>query len=174
MFKTLELASVESKNTLLELMRKSGRGVLVGDDAEAPRGFFLIQLPEGMGVLGIISSGFGINPAVILNETAGRVLVGHDCRISSVLLSTLEIVFSERIPAVFYEFVQLKLDGSAVILHELGILELDTKGRTKWSVDTDIIAGFSRTQDGGIELREMESRKLIKVSLSDGTHVQQS
>jgi hypothetical protein len=167
---SVSIRSWESRSALLEHLKASkARTLMVGLNAEAPRAYYSFSLTSSQGPaeVGIISSGLGINPAAILLDKGGRVLVGHDTWVTWIDVGTLAVTSSRRLGGVFFEFLSVERDDEMVVLHELGALRVDASGSAKWSVDTDVVEDSITDEKGNLFLTVMDGPKVV-VSLASG------
>jgi hypothetical protein len=167
--KDSNIVEFESRASLEENMRKSFRQyILLGEQAEAPRKYYLVELdaPSQSTGLGLISSGLGVTPsAVFLN--ARIVLVGHDRCVSAVDPTRAQEVFCTPIVGRFDCFLSDQVSDSILVLHELGLFRLLLDGKIEWKVDTGIVEDF-RQEGNLVTLKIMDDNKLIVVDTAVG------
>lgn len=164
-------ATWESKSALFaHLDACEARKLIVGQGAEAPRAYYSFSVASSYGSaeIGIISSGFGTDPAAVLLEGGQRMLVGHDRWLTWIDMKELAVISSQRLGGVFFKFLPLDGDDDIVVLHELGVLRVDAYGAVKWSIDTDVVEDYTTDAKGNLILTVMDSPRLV-VSLASGT-----
>jgi hypothetical protein len=139
------LQSWETKSLLYRHLAEYPTSVVVGRDAEYPRGFYSCTLA---GVtypieLGIIVD-YDVVPSLVLLSPARRVLVGHDQSISSVDLGSGLLLEKMDLDGVFFEFLRIEQMRLILVMHELGCIALSEHGIVLWQHTTrDILVGWS-------------------------------
>jgi hypothetical protein len=142
----------------------------VGLDAEAPRAYFSISVGYGARCVevGVISSGFGTDPAVVVFAAGERALIGHDMRLTWITLQSCSVASTTRIAGVFYRFIPMDSSDEVVVIHELGALRVDANGKVIWSVDTDVVVDSRTDTHGNLILSIMDAGEEVAVSLDRG------
>jgi len=161
----------ESKSALLaHLDSKGERGLLIGGTAEAPHEFYSFSILSSSGgiEIGLLSSGFGNDPATVVVDGGRLALIGHDQSLTWVDLEKGAVASSMRLNGVFYKFISLKGDDEIVAMHEIGIVRVTASGALKWSVDTDIISDVRHGENGSLVLTMMDASPQVVVSLENG------
>jgi hypothetical protein len=152
------------------LKRDGLKCIFLGANAENPRKFFSVELPDsikGRGV-GIISSGLGANPVAKLSKDGMKLLAGHDFSFSVIDLQALCVAFTTPLESVFFSFLPFAEDGLVTILHELGLAKYDLDGNRKWAVHTDVIENFRILSSRTIALKTMGSESDVLVDPETG------
>jgi hypothetical protein len=171
MISSISMTAWDSKSELLAHLRTRGpRALVVGNDVESPREYASCSFVSPMGrvEVGVISSGLGARPAAIALQRGRGILVGHDSWVSWIDCADVTVTSSCRLGGVFYEFVPVADDDHVVVLHELGVLRVNSGGSVIWSVDTDVVEDSHLDGNGNLLLTIMDGPELI-VSLTTGT-----
>jgi hypothetical protein len=130
--------------------------VLVGEDAECPRKFYsIVATSQPTPAVGVISSGHGTKPALVHLARGGRVLVGHDSKLTELDSISGQVVFVLPLNGVFFEFLDCGEAGQ-IAIHELGAVKIDAFGKRQWTIDTDVVADFEVDETGQLKLRTMD------------------
>jgi hypothetical protein len=158
----------DSKSEMEEQLRRHGRALLIGNDAEAPRLFYTLVLAgDHPLMIGLCCSGLGIGPRVVTSRSRARLLVGHDCSLTCVDVPDGRIVITLRLDGAFYELIELAADNVAVI-HELGAMKVNFDGAIGWMVSSpDVIKDFNIDRDV-LKLVIEGMKAPLKVALSNG------
>jgi hypothetical protein len=170
MVETLQLKMWESRTALFARVEAPGvRGLVVGQDAEAPTAYYSFSIDGGYanGEIAIISSGLGSSPAGVIMRGRRRVLIGHDMTLTSVDADAMVMVTSLSLMRVFFEFIPVDVDDEIVVVHETGVLRVDANVTTKWSVECDVIEHFVVDGQGRLVLTTMDGAQLA-ISLQSG------
>jgi hypothetical protein len=151
---------------LAELRKVGTRSAIVGKEAESPRKFYTLSLgePEAF-VVGVISSGLGINPAMVHVPCRNLVVIGHDTRVTAANTQSGIAKWVFPLDGVFFDFVHLDQD-CVTLVHELGAVRVDLAGKRLWGVSTDIVVGFRLTDDG-LEIQSTDGR-MLHVDIESG------
>jgi hypothetical protein len=171
MFSSISAKEWESKSALLaHLNGISGRTVVLGTEAEAPRKFysFAISCDEGVCELGVLSSGLGTKPDVTLLQGNRLAIVGHDTWVTWLNLHDMTLLASQRLEGVFYEFVDINRSDELLVLHELGVARVDVHGSMLWSVHTDIVEQASFDAEGNLVITVMEEPAKVMIEVDSG------
>ncbi len=125
------LVRCESKSEMEERLRQSSSKLIIGVDAQSPRGFYFLA-PEANGRIriGLCVSNQTPPPQGV---SFGSVLViGHDQSVTWVDALEGKVTATHHLEGIFYDFVQHG-DQEAVIVHELGALKVRADGTVCWS-----------------------------------------
>lgn len=167
----IDLKEWESKSALLLHLTTAGDVVLtIGLEAEAPRKFysFSLQSESGKIEVGILSSGLGIRPVAIMLDGTNKIIVGHDKWLTGIDIDHAKTCFNELLNGVFYEFVTTDSNNEVLIIHELGVIKINTEGKKQWTVDTDVIENYSINEDKEIILTVMDQSNNVIVNPDSG------
>lgn len=161
----------DSKAALLAHVAGGVPTVFVGTNAEAPRKFYSFQVQSHVELweTAIISSGLGTMPKLALLDNDRKIVVGHDTWVTWIDTKDKNILSSQRIEGVFYEFIRVKKDDEIIVLHELGALRVDSNGRKIWTIDTDIVEEFLCDSDGHLVLMVMDCPEYLEICLETGS-----
>jgi len=145
------------------------RAVVVGEATESPRRFYSCVVESGRcpTEVGVISSDLGAAPAAVALDQ-GRVLVlGHDTWLTWVNLDRCGCERTRRLGGVFFEFIPVS-DDEVVVLHELGVIRIDSRGGSAWNVDTDVIEDYWLDASGDLVLSIMDTDTRVVVEVKSG------
>lgn len=171
----LQIATVDSRNVLLDKLKQCVKGyVILGDNSEQEKDFYLVKLfsqedgNEYFGI-GIISEGHGLQPNIMVNHLENSIFFGFNKEV--VLFNCLNKVVVKRyqIDSLFYNFVNLAEQNCVLVVHELGIIKITINGEKIWNYTSEIICGL-RLDNNAIELF-LEEGSHIHLSLSSGKRI---
>jgi hypothetical protein len=171
MMEVIKPRAWQSKAALFaELGRGQVASVVLGADSESPRKFYSFEIAPGtaVAVVGVISSGFGIEPVMALLDQRRWLVIGHDRSVSCLEAATLKVAFSKRLSGAIYQFLPVVNDHEIVVLHELGLCRFGIDGSIRWEVTTDVIESSTIDSDGNVILTEMDREGKTTVSLNSG------
>jgi hypothetical protein len=160
----------ESRSALQSHIDGSGhRALVVGKAAESPRRFYscVVESVRGSVEVGVISSDHGVAPAAVALDEARVLVVGRDTCLTWVNLDRAEYDRARPLGGVFYEFIPVS-DDEVVVLHELGVLRVDSRGGEAWRVDTDVIEDCVVDAAGNLVLTVMDASAPIAVGIESG------
>ena len=164
-----KLEKIDSRSELLEVIVHAKESMLIGEDTEAPSYFYRITpIGDRDVAVGIISGETGIKPQLL--EFHGSYILGFDQQIIQVSLDPLEERNALSLDGVFYEFIEHPAKNRLLLVHELGVVCVNTNLAVVWSVDTDILTSW-KIVDDAIFLQDQESLGFRKVDLSSGLDV---
>lgn len=145
------------------------RALVVGEAAESPRRFYSCVVESGRGSteVGVISSDLGAAPAAVALEQGRVLLVGHDAWLTWVNLDRRACERVRRLSGVFFEFIPVS-DDEVVVLHELGVMRIDSKGGSAWNVDTEVIEDYRVDASGDLVLSIMDTDSPVVVGIESG------
>lgn len=144
--------------------------LLVGEGAKYPERFYSCLVASGCRSveIGVVLTFYGIAPAATLLSREQVLVVGHDCEVTWVGLDALEIRARLNLfGCVFFEFIPLN-DDEVLVLHEIGVVRIDSSGHSAWSVGTDIIEGWRFDASGDLILSIWDPKATIGVRLDSG------
>lgn len=137
----IQLESIDSRSELLERLR-TARHVLLGDDDESAREFFIVHMPASL--IGLCLQGHGILPSWFIDELNDIVWIGYNSKVANVNLSSCRMNFTIELDWVFFEILCQMDDGSIIVVHELGVVRINTSGEIVWAwVAGDVVTEFS-------------------------------
>jgi hypothetical protein len=164
----------ESESALRShLGRLEDRVLLVGASAPSPTRFYSCSLETGVGTteLGILSSNLGPKPTVLQLDRDAVALVGHDVWITWVNVAERTVLTDLLLGGAFYEFQPVDRRDEVLVLHELGALRIDARGREIWRIDTDVVEDFRVDVSGNLILSTMDRSSPMAVSTKSGARV---
>jgi hypothetical protein len=113
--------------------------VIVGGNAEAARKYYILTPKDAPGVrIGVVSSGLGSRPAIVLLPQHDSLVIGHDRSLTVLDGVDLRLRSTVRLDGVFFVFVR-PMPDAVVCIHELGVLRVNYRGDVDWHVDSDVI-----------------------------------
>lgn len=171
MIVNISMQEWESKTVLEQHLLNSHKQILVvGLDIEAPRKYYSFKLVRTLGIteIGVISSGLGIKPSIIVSETGDTIIVGHDMWITGIDENRCIIKFHKKLDGVFFDFANYA--DKVVVIHELGALEIDYNGNEKWSVATDVVMDFQIAGNKELYLKMMADESIVSIDLLSGRY----
>lgn len=166
----LHMETWESEVALLRhLDSTEGTTLVVGDEAEAPREFYSCHANFESTVVevGVISSGLGSAPAVVVVGGGRTLLVGHDMWLTRVNVPKGRVESERRLGGVFFEFRPVD-DDDVVVVHELGAFRVSGNGEEQWNIDTDVVENFRIEPSGTLVLSIMDEPEPVVVDLATG------
>lgn len=151
---------IDSRSELLQRLKIGVCSVLVGDDDEATREFYIGAIPSC--TIGVCSQGHGIKPSSFLDDSKCEGWIGFNCKVANIDLRKCERRFVVILDGVFYSIVSQVQDGSVVVVHELGACRISRAGELLWNCTTDVVLDFAdrgnrlwlRTDDGEITVEK--------------------
>lgn len=145
------------------------RALVVGEAACSPNYFYSCVVESGRGPteVGVIASGHGIVPAAVALDKGRVLVVGHDTWLTWVNLDRPAHEGDRRLEGVFYEFIPVN-DTELVVLHELGVIRIDSQGGVAWNVHTEVIESCTVDASGNLVLGIMEADSPIIVEIESG------
>jgi hypothetical protein len=146
-----------------------GRSLVVGNAAESPRRFYscVIASVAGPTEVGVVSSDLGSAPAAVVLYQGHILIVGHDTWLTWVNLDKPAFERDRRLGGVFFEFLPTGND-EVVVVHELGVIRVDSRGGAAWNVDTDVIEDYRIDAAGNLILSIMDEGSPLAVGLESG------
>jgi hypothetical protein len=153
---SIQVKEFDSESGLQGYLQQRSSNVILGQDAESPRKFYAVVPDDGsVPIVGIISSGHGTKPSLVELPSGERILLGHDCKLTTLDRKTNEVVFVLPLNGVFFDFVTGG-EGSLAAVHELGAVGIDEYGKLRWQVDTDVVEDFKVDSRGELTLHAMD------------------
>jgi hypothetical protein len=117
----------------------------------------IIESPEsGSRFIGLCSSRTGIEPQILLNTSTKQLYLGLD---SSLLIFTIPSGPTRclNLDGPFYSMTLFQALERILVVHEIGLLWLDTSGDIVWHHDaSDVISAVIRPAPDTLELRLFE------------------
>jgi hypothetical protein len=164
----INIKECKSKTELFNHFNNSGPDIIIGADAEAPNKYYSLsfQNNEDNLAIGIISSGFGINPEAILSDNGITLFIGHDANVTGIDLVNKITFFNRMLNGVFFKFLS-QPDG-IIIIHELGVLKINFQGIELWSIDLDIVGKYFIDADEKLRVQIIEDNSIIIIDLKSG------
>lgn len=161
-----------SKSLLLGYLSQWQKSIVIGSDAEAPRGYYSCSLGSSDNPIqvAIITNQPNI-PALLFLPQDRYVLVGHDQSISILDLKIVSISDSILLEGVFFEFFHDEKQGLVLALHELGCMALSEEGKVLWRYLADDILEDWKIANDQITFTEMDRDEPVVVSLLTGLSV---
>jgi hypothetical protein len=156
---------------MLAHLRAGGiRAVVVGKDAQSPSRFYIFSVHQAHSrfEIGVISSGLGSVPAVILLGNGKRALVAHDKSLTWIDTVAASSTKTSELYGVFFEFLTIGSDEEIVVVHEVGAVRVNKDGAELWSVHTDVVADGSLDEAGNLVLTLMDQDAKVHVEMSSG------
>lgn len=168
---SLQLFKKSSKKELLDFLNHEVKdNIILGLDAREEIDFYVITLSNNdidFWGIGIISdSPFELTILILENN---RFLLGYNSKVTCINIDKQKIEFEIPLFTIFYRFIFLEKLNKILIFHEIGVLQIDEKGKIIWEIDTDIITNY-KIEDNILDLEFMDSLP-IKVSILDGKKI---
>jgi hypothetical protein len=147
------------------------QSLVVGETSESPRRFYSCMVESGRGSteVGVISSDLGAAPAAVVLDQGRVLIVGHDTWLTWVNLNRPACERDRRLGGVFFKFFPVS-DDAVVVLHELGVICVDSKGGTMWNVDTEVIEDHEVDASGNLILSIMDADSPVVVRIESVKH----
>ena len=162
--------SWDSKSLLLAQIAKGPNSILIGEDIEAPRGYYSHAFTSSESALQV---GILVNqekvPSVLSIPWAALLFFGYDDSISVVDTANGVLVKTLRLEGQFFEFLVLDELQQILVMHELGCVALTNQGNVIWRHSSDDILEDWSTTDEELHLSEMGRSKPVTLSLKTGT-----
>ena len=157
---------------LVETQRPS---ILLGSASEAPRKFYSFTVSHGEELyeIGVSASGLGIAPSAILLEDK-KVVVCFDTIVKWVDLLEMALTGCRRLDGAFFEFLPIKSNTEVLIVHELGICRVDSRGNFLWKLQTDILEYANVYSDDEIAVKLLDCNSIFHISSVDGAIITKS
>ena len=128
---------VDSISELRERLRKSPYPLLLGDDDEAPRHFYIGIISRC--TLGVCSQGHGIKPSVLVDESREDFWIGFNSKVANVDLRSCRQRFVITLDCVFHAILGQMDDGSVIVVYELGACRVSRSGELLWNCSTGLV-----------------------------------
>jgi len=168
-----EIISIETKDEMLISIGKCKLGcVLIGENAQQYNKFYclkgyLLGDRSNCFSIGIISEGHGLAPECLVVGSKNVILVGSDKTVY--VIDYLEKKISQSIPldSLFYHFVSIVEFGIVLIVHETGIIAMNSNLKVIWVYSSDIIC--KHEIDGSLIKLSFFEDKPVELSIFDGT-----
>jgi len=135
---------IDTRSELLERLGRQQRSVLLGDDDEAPREFYVGGSPAC--TIGVCSQGLGVKPFSVVDEVAEEIWVGYNSKVANVDMLKCQTRFVVRLDCVFYTFLEAVRGDSVIVIYELGACRISRSGKVLWNHPTDLVLEY---RDGG-------------------------
>jgi hypothetical protein len=163
----------ESFSEMHEWVERSGKSyVVLGRNAEAPTKFYAFLSEGSVGeplIVAIVSSHFGIEPKLILDNGGQVIAVGWDRHVALISLPEKRTSRTIELLGAFFDFIMLPNDDGLIAMHELGALRLSYSGDVLWSVETDVVARWNVEDNRTLVMELMDSRLRVAVNLQTGS-----
>jgi hypothetical protein len=153
---------VDSRSELLEQLQASHVSLLIGDDDECAREFFIGAASRCR--IGVCSQGHGVIPSGLIDETNMEGWVGYNSKVANVDLRGCHTRFVVVLDWVFYSILSQMADGSVIVVYELGACRISRSGKLIWNCTTDVVTDYSdcgdfvQLQTEAVELRVDKDR----------------
>lgn len=131
---------VDSRSEMLEVLRRSPNAVSLGDSNESTKDFFKCDVKDC--TIGIYSQGSGIKPSGFVDDATGECWIGFDSEIANIDLREGRVRFDLKLAWVFYTILCQMVDGSIVVIYELGACRIDRSGNVAWNCATDLVTDY--------------------------------
>lgn len=159
----VSLERVDSRSELQERLRRSPRSVLLGENDEASKEFFLARISNA--AIGICSQGSGVKPSSLLDEPNGEAWIGYNSIIANIDLQSCRARFELPLDCVFYSIIGQMQDGSVIVVYELGACRVSRSGQFVWNHATDVVTHFS---DEGDSLHLRTDEEEVNIDKENG------
>jgi hypothetical protein len=152
------LARIDSFAELRARLRETKACVLIGDDDEAHREYFLAETAGCR--IGICSQGDGIEPSIVDGSEYPVAWIGYNSKVVILDKDRCVKTATIQLDSVFFSFLCEMPDGSMIVVHELGAIRVNSSGKVGWSITTDVLTDFEdsgalirlRTEEGDISV----------------------
>jgi hypothetical protein len=155
---------VDSFAELREMLRVNARSVLLGQNDEAHKEYWVFRLGDCL--IGICSQGHGVQPSCRIDDRSDGAWVGFNSGVAYVHLETCRCEGEYELDCVFHDFVAIMSDGSAVVVYELGACRIDPDGEFLWNQHTDVVISY---RDTGSEVLLMTDGGEIHIDKESGS-----
>ena len=136
---SIPLERIDSRSELRERLRTTGH-VVLGEDDESPREYFIVQTPACS--IGICSQRHGPKPSVFIDESREIAWVGYNSKVANVSVRSCRRNFAVELESVFFAIVCQMYDGSVIAIHELGATRIGGLGGVIWTCATNVVTEF--------------------------------
>ena len=99
-----------------------------------------------------------------------HLVVGHDTWGTVIELRGPSVARCLRLSGVFYEFVHVEHDSEMVVLHELGAVRIDERGRVRWTAETGVVESWHYLEGTKLVLDIMDQEPVV-ISVASGEQV---
>jgi hypothetical protein len=130
---------------------------MLGENAEAPREFFCIEIREderAIANIGILSIGVGIKPSWLLYD--GKLFIGFNDCIAVFTLKSFTFQREICLMSLFYEFISLQQCAHLCVVCETAVVAVLLDGSIIWRKDTDLITNY-KIEDNIMKLDFMDT-----------------
>lgn len=163
----LNFTEYPSRSEMLDAFRDK-RLIILESDVDGVNKYYKVNLPTQYDDIRVVVFSTGHQPPTALwFVLQSELVLACDRSVYKVDLAIKEIKYSRKMSGIFSKFLQVEQDGGCTVLHELGIVRLQSDGTTKWAVDTGIVEDFKCNGTESIRLTIMDEHSL-DVNLATG------
>ncbi|WP_339061224.1 hypothetical protein [Tepidibacillus marianensis] len=158
---------VDSESELIELCTRNN-AILLGREAEGKRKYYLIEMQyqEFIRVVGLVNEGHGIEPHVAILRNNDSAIIASDKSVYIINLGDLKISSHLLCNSIVYDvFHDLANGNRIIIICELEVRCISSKGELLWKHDSDVITDYKLHSDF-IELSTDDDK--VNISLLSG------
>lgn len=142
---TLSLEQLDSLSVLESRMKASQFSILLGEDDEYHRNYFLGI--SGSCAIGVCTQSHGLKPEIRVSEANEEAWVGYNNSIVNIDLNSYREIYHITLDCLFYTFLCQMEDGSIIVIYELGACRVGRAGELVWNRTTDVVTTFSDAED---------------------------
>lgn len=162
----VEIQTFESMAELKHFVEQYEHNFILDEDWANYYQAITINAEEKVSI-GVAYNHQGIDPTTLIIQQPKQILIGFDKKIVGIDYTTKRIMFEKKLFSLFYNFIYVLELGFIVVLNELDINVIDSRGNTIWQCDgSDILAEYEVLGDK-LRIKYMDDNEIV-FSIKDG------
>lgn len=159
----------ETRSLLLNHVEQNPPCVVVGNDTEAPRGFFscVVDGVDNQIHIGVITNQ-SKTPRAIFFPVSRRVILGYDESVAVIDCLSAILRRAISLDGVFFEFLWDEEQAQIIAVHELGVVAISAFGEELWRYTTKEILEDWSMVNRRLILMLMDTDASVELNLEDG------